>query len=129
MADYSNSKYEVYIISDCLFKVIPFEGIELDDIDVREMREVYLRFSKNNAFAILLDATNNFTPTQDARKLLASKEYAEKRIAAAFVTKTLANKIFGNFFINFNKPHSPTKLFTDEESALAWLREQMKNYM
>ena len=127
MPDYSNSKYEITIVAERIFKVTPFEGIELDANDVYEMRKLYLNFSEGRPFAVLLDAANNFTPTDKARELLATKEFAEKRVAAAFVTRTLANKIVGNFFIKFNRPVSPTKLFTDEIAALEWLKEQMNN--
>ncbi|MGZ4078580.1 MAG: DUF7793 family protein, partial [Bacteroidia bacterium] len=65
--------------------------------------------------------------TDAARKLIASKEYTDKRFAIAFVTTSLANKIVGNFFIKFNKPASATKLFSDEETALEWIIEQEKN--
>lgn len=126
MADYLNSKYEITILDDCIFKLKPFEGVELDVDDVKEMRKIYLQFSGGKSFAILLDATQSFSPTDEARKLLASKEYTDKRIAAAFVTTTLANRLIGNFFIKVNKPLTPTKLFNDEVSALAWLKEQMK---
>src|SRR3989344_3360742 len=126
MAEYSNSKYEITILEDYIFKLKPFEGVEIDLEDAREMRRVYLKFSEGRPFAILLDATQNFTPTDEARRLIASKEFTEKRFAAAFVTTTLANKIIGNFFIKFNKPASPTKLFNDEETALHWLREQKR---
>lgn len=127
MADYSNSKFEITILAERIYKLRPFEGVEIDVNDVREMRNVYLKFSNGSSFAILLDATNNFSPTDEARALLASKEYTDKRVAAAFVTPTLANKIIGNFFIKFNKPATPTKLFNEEDIAFQWLKEQMVN--
>lgn len=102
MADYSNSKFEITILTATIFKLKPFEGIELNVEDVYEMRRVYLQFSNDQPFAILLDASNNFVPTEEARALLASEEFTNKRIAAAFVTRSLANKLIGNFFINFN---------------------------
>lgn len=126
MADYSNSKFEITRLDNSIFKLMPFEGVELDIEDVQKMRSVYLELSKGEKFAVLLDAKYVFTTTEEARKLLASKEYTDKRFAAAFVTSSLANKIFGNFFIKFNKPASPTKLFTEESSALEWLEEQAR---
>lgn len=124
MSDLPNSRYEITVLADRIFKVKPAEGLELEVNDVREMRAVYLKLSEGRNFAILLDATGNFTPTEEARSLLASEEYTKKRFAAAFVTPNLANKILGNFFIKFNKPASPTRLFNDEASAFAWLLEQ-----
>lgn len=129
MVDYSNNKFEITILTDRIFKLRPFEGVEIDVEDVKEMRIVYLKFSKNEPFAILLDASEPSTLTHEARVLLASKEYAEKRIAAAFVTKSTASKLIGNFFIQFHKPFSPTKLFNDEASAFEWLKEQIQKKM
>ena len=127
MANYSNSKFEISTLDECIFKLTPVEGTELNVEDVREMRTVYLELSKGEKFAILMDANNAFTTTDEARKLLASREFTDKRFAAAFVTSSLANKIAGNFFIKFNKPSSSTKLFTDEPSALEWLKDQQRN--
>jgi hypothetical protein len=126
MADYSNSKSEITRLSDYIYKITPYEGIELTAEDVRELRIICLRFSGNRPFAVLLDASHNFTPTEEARKLLASEEYTDLRIAAAFVTSSLANKLFGNFFIRFNRPATPTRLFSDEAAALRWLEALVK---
>ncbi|MCW3071589.1 MAG: hypothetical protein JWO44_1479 [Bacteroidetes bacterium] len=129
MADYSNSKFEITILSPRIFRLRPFEGVELDEDDAREMRKVYLRFSDNRPFAILLDASADFTPTNEARVLLASREFTETRIAAAFVTRSLANKLIGNFFIRFNKPASPTRMFNDEPAAFEWLLKQVEKFV
>jgi hypothetical protein len=126
MADYSSDKFEITILTNRIFKLRPFEGMELNVSDVEEMRGIYLKFSNNESFAILLDATHPSTLIPEARVLLASEEFAVKRIAAAFVTRSLASKIIGNFFIQFNKPASPTKMFNDEKSALEWLQEKIK---
>jgi hypothetical protein len=127
MSIYSTGRFELTIITDCIFRMKPAEGIDMDIRDVLEMRKKYLEFSGNKPFAVLLDATGSFTVQEDARALLASKQFTEKRKAAALVTPGLANRIVGNFFIRFNKPATPTKLFNDEVSALLWLKEQMKD--
>ncbi|MGZ4056220.1 MAG: DUF7793 family protein [Bacteroidia bacterium] len=124
---FKHEKFEITTIVNTIYKVRPVEGVELTEEDIREMRKVYLDLSKGKKFAILLDATGVFSVTDAARKLIASKEYTDKRFAIAFVTTSLANKIVGNFFIKFNKPASATKLFSDEETALEWIIEQEKN--
>jgi hypothetical protein len=43
--------------------------------------------------------------------------------AVALVVATPLSRIMGNFFLDVSKPMAPTKLFDDETSALAWLRE------
>jgi hypothetical protein len=32
------------------------------------------------------------------------------------------SRALGNFFLGLNKPSMPTRLFDDQEQALAWLR-------
>ncbi|MBL4593591.1 MAG: hypothetical protein JKX68_07230, partial [Flavobacteriales bacterium] len=50
------------------------------------------------------------------------KEVVDMSIAMAILAGTsLPATIIGNFFIKFNKPAVPTKLFKSEEKALAWL--------
>ena len=63
-----------------------------------------------------------FSTTNEFRKLLASKEFTDYRMAVAFVTKNMAIKILGHFFINVNKPATPTKMFTNEADAFKWLQ-------
>jgi len=48
--------------------------------------------------------------------------------AKAIIVNSMANRIVGNFIIKFHKPIAKTRLFSDEETALAWLREQKRNF-
>lgn len=41
----------------------------------------------------------------------------------AFVTSSTISRVIANFFLGLNKPACPTRLFTDEAKALAWLAE------
>jgi hypothetical protein len=121
IADFSNEKFEIFILSPQIFKVKPRLNVELDVNDGHEMRKNFLNFSKGNKFAVLTDATHYFSTTSELRQLLASKNFTDFRFATAIVTQSMANKIIGNFFIKVNKPASPTKLFSSEIEALNWL--------
>ena len=120
-AAFSNEKFELFILTPVIFKLKPKAGVELTVDDGYEMRKNFLIFSKGNKFAVLTDTSNFFSTTSELRQLLASKEFTDLRFAAAFVTTSMASKILGNFFIRVNKPATPTKLFSDEEAAFAWL--------
>ncbi len=37
--------------------------------------------------------------------------------------KSPVSKIVGNFYIQFSKPTIPTRLFTEEKKAIAWLTQ------
>lgn len=43
--------------------------------------------------------------------------------ADALVVRTLAHKLLVNFYMKNNKPEHPTKVFSDEQSAVEWLLE------
>ena len=45
--------------------------------------------------------------------------------AVALLCATPLSRMMGNFYIAVSNPMAPTKLFNDESSALAWLREFM----
>lgn len=44
----------------------------------------------------------------------------------AIVISNLAQKIIANFYLKFNKPQMPTKIFTSTEKALEWLLTLME---
>lgn len=58
---------------------------------------------------------------REARDYLAKNAIAA---GAAILTNSPISKMVGNLFLKFNKPEFPTKLFTDREKALAWIKEQ-----
>lgn len=97
------------------------EFLEADDI--REVRKANLELSEGKSFCVLLDASKGyFNVSPEANKLLVSKEYTQTRKAAAFLVRSLATRLAGNFFMRL-KPGSQTRLFANEEDALHWLKK------
>ena len=124
-AAFSNDKFEIFILSKNIFKIKPKENIELDAQDAFEIRKNFASLAVGNKWAVLTDGGNYFTTTSEFRQLLASKAFTDHRVALAIVTKSMATKIIGNFFIKVNKPGTPTKLFISETDAYDWLNNQM----
>ena len=52
----------------------------------------------------------------------------KKLIAQAVLVNSLATRIAGNFYIRFNKPTKPTKIFTNAEDAKSWLLYKKKEF-
>jgi hypothetical protein len=57
----------------------------------------------------------------DAMKLSSTLD-GNKEIAEAYVIKSMAQHILGNFYMHVIKPANPTKFFTDETEAQNWLQ-------
>lgn len=98
----------------------------IDPNDLKEMHQAHLKLSGNKPFGILLITTEFAMPSPESRALLASKEFTNTHKVSAYVTKSVSAKVIGNFFIRFNKPVTPTKLFTKENQALIWLKKEMQ---
>ncbi|MCW3083794.1 MAG: hypothetical protein JWP12_1160 [Bacteroidetes bacterium] len=122
----TTDKYSVTMLTETIFRLKVAEGTELELEDVQEVRSAFMHYSKGKKFMVLFDANNLFSITPEARVLIASEEYTRDRVATAFVTDQLSGKLLCNFFIKYNRPATPTKVFTDESSAYSWLLAQME---
>ena len=53
-------------------------------------------------------------------------QYRPHVAGSAILTGSVFNVYFANLFMKFSKPKVPTKLFTNEDDAVAWLKNQME---
>ena len=117
-----SKKFSLQQLEPKILKLVVVDGIELELQDAKEMIAEALELSNGEEYAILFDANKSGTISFEAREEFAK---SKKRKAVAIVTKSLANKLVGNFFINFHRPRSSSRIFSEEKSALEWLRLQM----
>jgi hypothetical protein len=101
------------------------EGAELDVAEVEENIRVTEIITEGKRYAILTDARAHVTITKEGLDRGAHPDLQIKLIAQAILVTSLANRLVGNFIIKFHKPSSPTKLFSDYDAALTWLREKI----
>ncbi|WP_317898508.1 DUF7793 family protein [Aurantibacillus circumpalustris] len=125
---YSLEKVEIFKLEGIIIENIVKEGAELQTDDVRKIKEINLSLCDNKNYALLIDAKKESTITDDARALLASKELAHLNIAKAIIIHTNKQKILGNIYLTVNKPHVKTRLFTDRQKALEWLRNKISAF-
>ncbi len=105
--------------------IVRYDIDSIDEITVQHLKEYLVaieHFGEGKKFCNLI-LMKKFTQIGDeARKYAASEENNVYTIADAFVINSVALKIVGNFYIRYNKPVKPTRLFSNEEDALGWLR-------
>lgn len=95
------------------------------DLDVKEVREILVAtgyLTKSEKVLILNIAGSQTSATSAARDFAASDEATIYTLAEAYIVNNLAQKIIGNFYVNFHKPKAPTKIFTNETDAVKWLK-------
>ncbi len=68
---------------------------------------------------MLLDMTVTGGVESDAQKYYNEQQSVS---ALAVVTTSTLGRVIGNFMVGMSSGHLPIRLFSDEESALAWLK-------
>jgi hypothetical protein len=102
------------------------ENVEIDIQESKSMQELSWYITDNQQFVALIDARAKVTVTREAREWGSTPEAQKNMKAQAILVNSLANRLIGNFIIQFHKPIAKTRLFSDEDSALIWLEEQQE---
>lgn|SRR5574343_647436 len=95
------------------------------ELDIKEAQELVAATGEltNGSKALIINIAGKATVASSAaRDYAASKEASAYTLAEAYVVNNLAQKILGNFYVNFHKPLVPTKIFTNTEEAVSWLK-------
>lgn len=112
------------LIEDDILFIKLKQDADLDKENVLEMIEARNLIQDGVPYLVLADVRKIWQANNEARKTAASEPMRKLNKAMAILTGSLASKMLANFFIQFNKPKTPTRMFTSEEKAIEWL----KNY-
>ncbi|HET8962937.1 MAG TPA: hypothetical protein VFM99_03520, partial [Chitinophagales bacterium] len=82
-----------------------------------------LKVSNGVSRPILLDARNFVSMDRATMKFYKTKDVVQYVTSAAFLTGNALGNLAGNIFLTLERPLVPTKLFTDEQKAVAWLEK------
>ncbi len=89
--------------------------------DAKQSMAVGFELSEGADFSWLVDMTGMRSITKEAREYFGEVEESQIK-AVGLVTNSPVSKVFGNFFLRFNKPAIPVRLFSSETQALNWLK-------
>ena len=97
----------------------PESRIEL--LDARESLEAIRTLGQGKPVLVSVDIKNVKSVTREARALGAEEEYYRHVKAVALWTNSQIGRVIGNFFIRFNRPPYPSKIFDTAAEAQQWL--------
>ena len=114
---------EVYFVNikNGILNIIVKEDMH---VELKHVKEVVLwrkNLQDKNPLLALLDVRNAGSIEKEVREYVSGKEVEGLDKAMAIITDSLPMNILTNFFIKFDKPPAPTKMFQSETKALAWL--------
>lgn len=108
-----NSMYFIHIESD----------VEVTLSVVKQILKAMQHLQSAKKLPTIIMVDNFSLPSKETREFLAPKEASPFASAEAYVIKSTAQKLVGNFYLNVNKPERPTKMFTDLFKAIDWLED------
>lgn len=112
---------EIILEKDGILRTKIFEGSVIGLKDVQEYYSFTEKLTGGEKALVLLDGRSAFTITDEARAY-AAEQANRTRAATALIVNSAAIKIIYNLYIQIDKPQTPTRMFTDEASAIAWLK-------
>lgn len=133
----------VNLVSDTEVKIIATEVCEAFTIKLRSDGILHSHTSDNTEFNVeslkkfnvvmgkmlgykkapLLITFDEFAiPPIETRKFWSKKEACPYASADAYLATTFGHKFIGNFYLKFDKPGRPTKIFSNQAEAVAWLK-------
>ena len=113
---------KIWLGDDGIVRVEYFPGVEETLTNAKENIATIMKVSKKKKCPVLVDNRNIKSITREARAYYAGEEAAKAMNAAVLLIGSSVNRLIGNFFMNFNKPKYPVKLFTSESNAIEWLK-------
>ncbi|MBL7922115.1 MAG: hypothetical protein JNJ40_17505 [Bacteroidia bacterium] len=117
-----SSKFEVTLLEDAVIEIYIKSGIVAETEDLEELKKISSEIAGNKPYVILVTSGELSSFSKEARELSASKTFITNAKAKAIIVDSIAKKIIGNFYLKVNKPYLHTKLFSEREKALQWLR-------
>lgn len=105
------------------------EGVSLGQTEMEQLLNNAVELTAPNKYFAIIDTTAPYDSTPEARNFYAESDFSKYRYADAFIVNSLPMRLLVNFFITFNKPKIPSKMFNSEESALAWINSMKKELL
>lgn len=119
-------QYIVGLRNDGIVHVFYKEYTELDVKLLLEMLDVYIQLCDNKPYPFILEAEEYITITKEARGNAISLEDKSPLAISAILVKNLGHKLITDFYLKFDKPKRPYKVFKDFQEGIDWLKETRK---
>lgn len=97
------------------------DAIDVNGDDARENLRVSLELVGGASAPVLIDLRPIRSQTSEARAVFAGPDATVFTKACALVIANPLSRVLGNFYLGFNRPQSPTRLFNSIADAEAWL--------
>ena len=112
----------VWLRADGVIQLVTLPGIQEGLEDAKENIAAIAGFASEKKRPVLVGIPGIKGIDREARIYYSSQEATRMMNALALLVDSPVSRVLANFFIGLYKPPVPTKLFTSEEEAVAWLK-------
>lgn len=102
------------------------QQFKVNKIDLKDAESVVkLRHTiQTDQRLFFVDISKVVSVSKEARDFFASSYATDKVIAVAFYTSSIISRMLVTFFLAFNRPNVPSKIFSDQKEAIQWLLQE-----
>jgi hypothetical protein len=118
----TSSVARLWLGEDGIVRIIHHPDVEVTLADAEDTMVAYLKINQGKRCPLYVDTKTMKSLTREARHYYASEEAARVASAVAIIVGTPVSKVLGNFYLGLSNPRLPTRLFSDEDEALEWLK-------
>ncbi len=118
-------KMKFILRRDGIMQIDCAPGTEMTMTEGRHATVILTEMIASHPRPLLCDLTNVMKMTRECRQHFASEEHAMVFTKCALLISSPIARIIGNFFLSANVPAKPTRLFTNKEEAINWLKNKM----
>jgi hypothetical protein len=97
-------------------------GLEFNVESLKKFNMVMGEMVNYRKVPLLITLDEFAIPPVETRVFWAKKESCPYASADAYIAVNIGHKIIGNFYLKFNRPGRPTKIFTNQDDAVTWLK-------
>lgn len=101
-------------------------GSEIQLQDAKDNTAAVIKISDGINYPILVDLREIKSISKAARDHFSMRGRTPNVSAVAMLVKSPVSRIIGNFFIGFNQPVVPTRIFSGEKTAIEWVKNQVQ---
>lgn len=117
----THSKFRMWLRPDGIVQLVWGPAVTMSLEDAIAATDAMTKLTGGQQCPLIVDAHAAGPQDRAARTEFAHR--GDLVPAVALIVATPLSRMMGNFFLAVSKPMAPTRLFDDESSALAWLRE------
>ncbi len=99
-----------------------FPGKHIDVDEILKIRDANMKLSAGKKYVVLVSSGHLSSISKEAMNLISTKDYSDQIIGKALLVEFMGHRLVGNFYLKVKRPAMQTKIFSDREKALEWLR-------